>query len=176
MVSLYSRIHRPVNKFCRAAPSPPPRPRRARHACRAPRPPRGTGYWSRGTLYRNEIIRPIPSKDLLEGIETLTELWYNNIMWPRKMPGRTSNLYIYTAVHSCSRPSRDPKKIKKSLSGGVTSENGGVGVGRIGSARGVTLSLFWRHMMVIVTKYGRLRPARLASVGIFLLPLMRQSR
>ena len=52
-------------------------------------------YWSRGTLYHNPVRVSIPSRDLLEAISTLTESWYNNNIWPRKEPGRTSfNLSI----------------------------------------------------------------------------------
>ena len=32
---------------------------------------------------------------LLEGIETVTKLWYNNNIWPRKRLGRTCNLSIH---------------------------------------------------------------------------------
>ena len=38
---------------------------------------------------------------MLEGIETLTESWYNNNIWPRKEPGRTFNpSIIHTLTYS----------------------------------------------------------------------------
>ena len=59
-----------------------PLPTAPRPACCAPRRPRGIGSWSRETLYHNSVTRSIPAIDLLEGIETVTELWYNNNKWP----------------------------------------------------------------------------------------------
>ena len=82
--------------------SRPPEDRAARApgACCAPRHPRGIGSWSRETLYQNHVKVPIPSRDLLEAMETLTWFWYHNNKWPRKEPGPRSfkNLPILISV------------------------------------------------------------------------------
>ena len=64
---------------------PPGRAARAPHAVHPAAPARGIDSSSQGTLHQNEVKVSIPSKDLLEGIETLTEFWYHNNIWPRKM-------------------------------------------------------------------------------------------
>ena len=64
-----------------------------------------------GAILLTNIKVSIPSRGLLEGIETLTSLWYHNNKWPRKEPGRTFNL----SIHESSNPNGVTKRSTGSL-------------------------------------------------------------
>ena len=83
---------------------------------REPRRPQGIGSSSRGTLHQTNVTRSytLPSRDLLESIETVTLVWYNNYIWPRKRLGRSFNLSIIPVRLDGGKrmpPSASPPKI-----------------------------------------------------------------
>ena len=56
-----------------------------------------------GSIFRGpiatEYLNEVCTYYLLDGIETVTWLCYNNNIWPRKRLGRTFNVSIMRALH-----------------------------------------------------------------------------
>ena len=85
---LYGRIHKQITEEILSRPHPTaPRGAPRMHAVS----PAAPGTSARASGEHCFVAHSMPRRDLSEGIQTVTELWYNNNKWPRK---RSVGAYI----------------------------------------------------------------------------------